>query len=280
MELGFERSTIMKTTILVDNDAREGLGCEWGFSALIEADDATILLDTGASPLFADNARELGIDLQDVDVAVLSHAHFDHADGFGAFFELNDHAPLYLQEACDETCWSDAKGAMAYIGVQQGLMDEYSERLKRVSAPTQIAPRAWLVPHSTEGLDAIGAREHLYLKQDDEMIPDDFAHEQSLVFDTSQGLIIFNSCSHGGIETIINEARAVFPEKPIRALVGGLHLFLREDDEVRKLAATIRDLGIEKVHTGHCTGERALEVLQEELPETIEAMFAGQSFEL
>ena len=46
----------MKTTILVDNDAQEGLGCEWGFSALIETDGATILLDSGASGLFAQNA--------------------------------------------------------------------------------------------------------------------------------------------------------------------------------------------------------------------------------
>lgn len=270
----------MKTTILVDNDAREELGCEWGFSALIETDEVTVLLDTGASPLFAKNARELGIDLNDVDAAVLSHAHFDHADGFATFFELNDHAPLFLQEACDETCWSDAKGEMAYIGIQRGLIDEYEDRLKRVGGIAQIAPSVWLLPHSTEGLEAIGAREHLYLKQDGELAADGFAHEQSLVFDTPRGLVVFNSCSHGGIEAIIAEARTAFPERPILALIGGLHLFLREDDEVRKLAATIRDLGIEKVYTGHCTGERALEVLQEEAPETIEAMYAGQSFEL
>ena len=73
----------MKTTILVDNDAQEGLGCEWGFSALIETDGAIILLDSGASGLFAQNAQALGIDLADVDYCVLSHAHFDHADGFG-----------------------------------------------------------------------------------------------------------------------------------------------------------------------------------------------------
>lgn len=270
----------MKTTILVDNRARDGLGCEWGFSALIETDDATVLLDTGASPLFAENARELGIDLNDVDCAVLSHAHFDHADGFEAFFELNDHAPLFLQEACGENCWSDAKGEMAYIGIRRGLIGEHEERLKRVGGIARIAPNAWLLPHDTKGLEAIGAREHLYLEQDGELVADGFAHEQSLIFDTPRGLVIFNSCSHGGVETIIREARAAFPGKPILALIGGLHLFSREDDEVRKLAGTIRDLGIEKVYTGHCTGDRALEVLQEEAPGAIEAMHAGQSFEL
>lgn len=270
----------MKTTILVDNDAQEGLGCEWGFSALIETDGATILLDSGASGLFAQNAQALGIDLADVDYCVLSHAHFDHADGFGDFFAINDHAPLLIRSSCEETCWSDAKGDMKYIGIQRGLLEQQALRIERVDGTLQFAPGAWLLGHDAEGLEAIGEREHLYLKTDDGLVGDGFAHEQSLIIETPEGLVIFNSCSHGGIETIINEARAAFPGKPIRALVGGLHLFLREDDEVRALAQTIRELGIDKIYTGHCTGEHALEILQEELPDIVEATYAGQVFEL
>ena len=270
----------MKTTILVDNDAQEGLGCEWGFSALIETDGATILLDSGASGLFAQNAQALGIDLADVDYCVLSHAHFDHADGFGDFFAINDHAPLLIQSACEETCWSDAKGDMKYIGIQRGLLEQQALRIERVDGTLQFAPGAWLLGHDTEGLEAIGEREHLYLKTDDGLVGDGFDHEQSLIIETPEGLVIFNSCAHGGIETIINEARAAFPGKPIRALVGGLHLFLREDDEVHALAQTIRELGIDKIYTGHCTGEHALEILQEELPDIVEATYAGQVFEL
>ena len=41
-----------------------------------------------------------------------------------------------------------------------------------------------------------------------------------------------------------------------------------------------RDLGIEKMYTGHCTGDRALEVLQEELLGVVEPFCAGQVFEL
>lgn len=270
----------MRVTVLVDNHASEGLGCEWGFSALIEVGGETILLDTGASGLFAENAKALGLDLAQVDHAVLSHAHFDHANGFDTFFEQNDHAQLWLQAACAENCWSDAKGDMTYIGIQPGLLDAHAKRLRRVDKVTEFVPGAWLVPHATPGLEAIGEREHLYLKHGAELIGDDFAHEQSLVIDAPKGLVIFNSCSHGGIEAIIDEARAALPGRPIRALVGGLHLFLRDDAEVRALAATIRDLGVEKIYTGHCTGDEALAVLQEELPGVVEPFFAGQMFEL
>lgn len=272
----------MKTTILTDNTAADGLGCEWGFAALIEANDANILLDAGASGLFAQNAHELGIDLAAVDYAVLSHAHFDHADGLDDFFSLNDHAPLLIQDACEEDCYSDAKGDMAYIGIRRGLLGEHAGRIRRVprNEVVEFAPGAWLLGHTTEGLEAIGEREHLYRKAGDTLTNDGFAHEQSLVVETPRGLVVYNSCSHGGIETIIAEVRAAFPGRPIIALVGGLHLFMRSDDEVRALAATIGELGVEKVYTGHCTGEAALGILQEELPGIVEKTYAGQSFEL
>lgn len=270
----------MKTTILTDNCAAGGLDCEWGFSALIEANNVKILLDAGASGLFAQNARELGIDLADVDYCVLSHAHFDHADGFPTFFEINDHAPLLVQDACEEICWSDAKGDMAYIGVQKGMLDDFAARIERIDSAVQFAPGVWLLGHTTEGLDEIGGREHLYLKVDGELVNDDFVHEQSLVIETPRGLVVFNSCSHSGVEAIINEMRTAFPDAPILALIGGLHLFLRSDDEVRALASTIRELGIEKIYTGHCTGEPALEILQQELPGVVEKTYAGQTFEL
>lgn len=273
----------MKTTILMDNEAQDDLGCEWGFSALIETDDgASILLDTGASGLFAQNAHALGIDLAQVDYAVLSHAHFDHADGFETFFDANDHAPLLLQDACEENCYSDAKGPMTYIGIKPGLMGRHADRIRRLEAGevVQFAPGCWLVPHSTPGLDDIGARENLYLQHADIMFADGFYHEQSLVIETRRGLVVYSSCSHGGVENIINEVRAAFDGRPIIALVGGLHLFLRSSDEVRALAARIRDLGLEKVYTGHCTGDEALAVLQEELGSMVEPTRAGLAFEL
>ena len=66
----------LKMTVLIDNIAAEPLHGEWGLSILITADGRDILLDTGASGLFADNADALGIDLGNVELGVLSHAHY------------------------------------------------------------------------------------------------------------------------------------------------------------------------------------------------------------
>ena len=78
----------MKATVLVDNNTKDLLKPEWGLSILIETNGHKILLDTGTTGIFVENAESMGIDLESVDCGVLSHAHFDHADGMEAFFPL------------------------------------------------------------------------------------------------------------------------------------------------------------------------------------------------
>jgi 7,8-dihydropterin-6-yl-methyl-4-(beta-D-ribofuranosyl)aminobenzene 5'-phosphate synthase len=71
----------LKITILSTMLADEGIG-EWGFAALVEADGKKILFDTGARPnTVLDNAKELKIDLGDVQDVILSHFHADHTTG-------------------------------------------------------------------------------------------------------------------------------------------------------------------------------------------------------
>ena len=75
----------MKMVVLVENSSRCRLCAEHGLSVYIEYEGKTYLLDTGATALFAENAKELGIDLSKVDTAFLSHAHYDHSGGFEEF---------------------------------------------------------------------------------------------------------------------------------------------------------------------------------------------------
>lgn len=129
----------MKVTFLADNEAKDGLGCEWGLSMLVEHEGASVLLDAGATGLFAENARALGIDLAKVDACALSHAHFDHAGGFDEFCMINAEAPLWMCP-CRENCYSDAKGALEYIGVPQGMLERLGERIRFVEGNVEIAP--------------------------------------------------------------------------------------------------------------------------------------------
>lgn len=321
----------MHITVLTDNIEYKQFAAEWGLSILIEYDGRKYLLDTGASRLFADNAALLGIDINDVDFTTLSHAHWDHANGFDTFFALNDHAKLYLRKGTGENCYGtedktsaedaeEEKRAAAaaaedvevrdavkvspedaethgeakispedeearalgykYIGIRHGYLEKYRDRIEYVEGNYELAPGAKLIPHRTPGLDAIGRKAGMYLKIGNSIVPDDFRHEQSLVFETQKGLVIFNSCSHGGADNIIREVSKEYPGQQLYAMIGGFHLFELPDDEVRAFAKRVRETGIEHILTGHCTGDRAMEILREELGDMAQQMHAGLQLDL
>ena len=106
----------MRITVLSDNLPARGLEAEWGLSLYLEYQGHALLLDTGASDLFARNAEALGLDLGAVAFGVLSHAHWDHANGMDAFFARNPSAPFYLQGSCGEVCFDHAPGLWRYEG--------------------------------------------------------------------------------------------------------------------------------------------------------------------
>ena len=111
--------------------------------------------------------------------------------------------------------------------------------------------------------------------------PDDFSHEQSIVVKLDEGLAVFSSCSHCGPDVVMAEVHQFMPNQPIRVLIGGYHLYDTPDEEVHALAGRMKNEGVELAYTGHCTGERAFKILQEELGEdVIKATKSGLRIEL
>lgn len=304
----------MKVKVLIDNREKCAGNCaqessqasckalvpEWGLSALVEFNGHQVLLDTGASDNFASNAGAMNVDLSKVDVAVLSHAHFDHSNGMEAFFAANDRATFYLRETAGENCYHTHKFLkfftyQEYIGIRRGWLKRYSNRIKFVGGqggpagnpcgPVEILPGVFLIGHnndvfSAEDRAAIAARNGLSVKVNGKYRPDSFDHEQSLVFDTAQGLFIMNSCSHGGADNIVKEIQLAFPGKKIYAMLGGFHLYRTSDSQVRAFAERLRELDVQKIYTGHCTGDHAYEILHDVLGDRAEQMYTGMEIEV
>lgn len=275
----------MHIQVLIDNIAKEPLQNEWGLSVYIEYEGKKVLLDTGASPRFAENAKAIGVDLSQVDLGILSHAHYDHANGMDRFFEINTQAPFYLNAHAAENCYHTHKlfGPFAYheyIGIRKGILKRHADRIRFAKDLEQIAPNIYLVSHnafviSPEERASIASSTGLSVKENGKYRYDSFDHEQSLVFDTPQGLFVMNSCCHAGADNIVKEIEATFPEKKIYALLGGFHLYRYSDERVRAFAERLKALNVQHIYTGHCTGNRAYEILHEVLGEKAEQMFTG-----
>lgn len=268
----------MKSIIIVDNIGVGKAKGEWGLCIFIEYNGKNILLDTGNSPLFAKNLEVSGIDINDINFAVLSHAHSDHANGMEKFFERNTAAKFYLQQYCEESCYCKFGFLKRYVGIPPGILEKYKERIVYAQGKLEVCDGVTLLPHKKAD-KTVGKIQHMYIKKNRKMIPDDFAHEQSLVFRTEKGLVIFNSCSHAGADIIINEVSEAFQQEKIFAIVGGLHLVARSEGYIRGLARRIIDTGIEKVYTGHCTKEKGYKILKQELGDRVEQFKVGMIME-
>ena len=265
----------MRIVTLIENTAPKGLKEEWGLSLYIEYGGKTYLLDSGETSSFALNARALGVDLAQVDDAVLSHAHYDHAGGMEAFFRINSKAKYHLRQGAQENCYMKVLFAKKYIGLEQGILEKRKDRIAYASGLVQLEEGVTLIPHNTTGLTAIGKKAHLYVQRDGRLVPDDFAHEQSLVFETEMGLVILNSCSHGGVCNIVNEVREALPGKPVYAMIGGFHLVHKGRRELESIAKEIKAVHIPLLYTGHCTGEKAMDILKSVVGDSVKTLHTG-----
>lgn len=268
----------MKATILIDNITKDELNAEWGLAVYVEYEGTSFLLDAGTTGIFAENSEKLSKDLSKVSYAMLSHAHYDHADGFETFFLKNKQAKLFLREDAKENCYHKENRLFRryrYIGIKKGLLEAYKDRIQYVSGDYKVCEGVYLIGHKTPGLSKIGEKCSMYVKMGRRYMPDNYGHEQSLVFELPEGLVIFNSCSHGGIENIIREVQSTFPNRNIIALVGGLHLYRCGEQEVLAVAEKIKALGIQKVITGHCTGDDAFGILKKQLGDVVEQIYTG-----
>lgn len=273
----------MKITVLVENTAIEGLEAEHGLSLLIEHNKRKYLLDSGQSIKFMNNAKKLSLDIENVDYAVLSHGHYDHGGGFFYYLRSYPDIKVHAMESVFGNYYS-SKGGIHEISVPKEIKENFKNSFVLHNEVTKLSEDVFLIPHSAKGLDIIGEKAGLYASLDGKIVPDAFGHEASLVID-EDGLVIFNSCSHGGVVNIINEVKSVFPDRKIKAFVGGLHMMgMKEgaeictfsNEEIAELTNAFLSEGIEKIHTGHCTGKVGYEKIKSVLgEEKIQALYTG-----
>ena len=280
----------MKVAVLMENTAQEGCGLvpEHGLSLYIEYRGKRLLLDGGASGRFADNAQKLGVDLADVDLGVLSHGHYDHADGLRRFFQLNQRAKVYVRPQAGGPYFSMTEEGPKFIGVHRDIWEGARERLVPVPGPMELLEGGWLLPDGPKVPAFMGKASNLVCKRgEDDFVPDDFSHEQSLVLEGERGLVVFNSCSHGGIVNIVRGVLDQLPGKRVHAVVGGLHMYAKggtgmncSPEYVQSVADALKALGVERILTGHCTGQPALERLTEYFGPGCQGLYTGQVFTL
>ena len=251
----------MRICCLMDNRAREGFAAEHGLSLWIEAAGKKLLFDAGESGAFAENAAALGVDLKSVDLAVLSHGHYDHGGGLAAFCRCNDTARIYIRrDAFGEFLSAGPAGEEPhYIGLPEDL-ELFRERFVLTGPETKIDEELTLFAEPPAVFDAMKASASLLERTAAGVEPDAFSHEQNLLITAGATAVVVAGCAHRGMVNIAAEARRRLG-RDADAVIGGFHLFqLGQDAQADALIdATGQALlpGKTVYYTGHCTGDYA-----------------------
>lgn len=242
----------MKITVLAENTSKkEGIGAEHGLSLYIETGRHNILFDMGQSDLFLKNADALLVDLTKVDIAVLSHGHYDHGGGLARFLEINKKAPVYISEHAFLPYYN---GTEKYIGLDGALKD--SDRIVFVGDELEIDSGLMLYSCNCCSRPFDMGSFGLTQKVGSDFIADRFLHEQYLLID---GDVLISGCSHKGI---LNIAQWFKP----RVLVGGFHFSkLALDDTLKGYADCLAGFDTD-FYTCHCTGEKQFEFMKKYMP--------------
>ena len=198
-----------------------------------------MLFDTGTEgAVFIRNCRNLGLDLGTVEEIAITHGHWDH---MGA-----------LPAAIDAIVARRGRNAVT-VHVNPGMFNERGVLLKsgtifpaaRVPTPPQMEERGAKVVNDGKArllLDGHfyysgeiprvsafekGREDHLCRKDNsEEWRPDPYLMDERMLVANVRdlGLVVFSACSHAGIVNVCTETRRLFPDTPIHAVMGGLHL--------------------------------------------------------
>lgn len=232
-----------------------------------------------------DNAKKMNADIENADFCVLSHGHYDHSGGFAKYLEENGDKKIYAMNTAIEEYYSGSGNNIHEIGIPSNVYPAHEDKFIFIDKATEISKGIYLIPHSTAGLEKIGERAKLYKKTDGRYIPDNFCHEMSLVLETDKGLIVFNSCSHSGIVNIMDEVKNYFKNRSVYVFFGGLHMKGKEngteictfsENEIQKIAEYLKNIGLNKLYTGHCTGLVGFEMIKKYMGEAAEYLMTGK----
>ena len=277
----------MRIVTLVENVSPGGaFGSAHGLSLWVETASHRILFDAGPDgALLLQNAAALGADLTAVDIAVLSHGHYDHAGGLVTFLAHNDTATLYLhREALRGHLALHADGWKT-IGLDPRLMAEYGGRAVLTGDRCEIDGELLLFSDiQTKDLFS-GANGSIFEEGPEGPVPDGFGHEQNLLLRSGAKTVLLAGCAHRGIVNVLRRAEDILGRAP-DCVLAGFHLTNpgHGTDEpealVRAVGAELRARRHTLFITGHCTGLGPYAILQDILGGQLEYMSVGTSFDI
>jgi len=226
-------------TILCENSVGHAGGrhCpgEWGFSAFLEVPGSKILFDTGHTDLYWKNAKHLSIKLQETDIIVLSHHHWDHCGG------ITHHS------------FESRKKLVVHPDLPAGLPENIQGLIQKDFDIT-LSRKPF---HLTDEIIFLGEIPRRFTFEKGVYKDDPMLDDTALAVRTSRGTVVLTGCSHAGICNICEYAKEV-TKTPVIAVIGGFHLMAEEVEVIEKTVEYFKSESQMTLYPMHCVDFPAL----------------------
>ncbi len=251
---------------------------EWGFSAMIEVDGERILFDAGSREnTVVQNAKELNINLDNIDNIYLSHNHKDHT---GGLITLKKEYPNSFKNAHvgEGIFYSrpNSEGDDNYILSNKNTLENLGIKFISHKNPTQLIPGLWTtgqVPRKYDEKNWSGVSKMIDSKGN--LVEDIIPEDQSLFFDTENGIVLISGCGHAGLANTLDYVQKIIPGRPIYKIIGGFHLLKLNNDKLEWTAKKMREAGVNYFVGAHCTGLNSTYSIRNFLGLTSESALVG-----
>jgi len=279
---------ISRAIPIVAGEISASIFAEHGFSAIVktttDSKTHTLLFDFGFSENgAAQNTATLGVNMPEVEAAVISHGHSDHTGGLSRLGEQigRKNIPLFIHPS--------AFKSPRYLKFGEDFKINFP-KLTREMVQTagfsivESKKPALLLDNTTLFLGEIPRRTDFekgfpiaHCQQDGKEVWDAIEDDTSIVMNLKdKGLVILSGCAHAGIVNTVQYAIEVTGIEKIHAVMGGFHLsgpFF--EPVIDRTTYELQKLHPAYVIPTHCTGRKAIMVMEKEMPEQFLLNMAG-----
>jgi len=278
----------MKDEVVYPGAAANRVSGEHGLALIITIEDGqqtkSILLDSGglAGTIF-ENAKQLGVNLHEVDKLVLSHGHFDHYGSLPQLIpELKEGCEFYLSPNCFLQLYTAIKKNGQEIPPEElpvalkkqkdafaisrkmpslsktlidNLAKENGIKIIETSEPVNLHSGV-ITSGQIELFDEQEITKGFYImKSRKEYEKHSFRDETSIYINIKdKGLVVITGCGHCGVINTIKHAQKLTGVDTLYAIIGGFHEEWNPAEVIETKVRFLEGLNPKITCGMHCTG--------------------------